>query len=232
MSPRCFLSLRLHSARATARLPDPAEHLTVSFSPIELVGALAAVLGLATVFPQLLRVLRDGHAEGVAVWTWLVWLVSDAGWVGYGVRTQALSPTVANLVAFTATAVLVWHLLRRRWPLPAVWGMLIVPPAALYAVVVWAPDWVGSVLLTALIVSRGPQIAASWRSFRAGAFTNVSWTTWALSFASSAGWIWYSTETGRWLAVLYAILSGAAGLLILTLEVAARRRHLRSEACR
>lgn len=187
----------------------------------EIIGLTAGLLGLAVSVPQLLKVRASGRSDGVSVVTWVVSLISYSAWFGYGLRTDSISQLFTNFVAAVLTLTLVRELLRERtlqWVTASI-GMVLVP-AGLQLV----PMRLLELLLTSFLLSRIPQLLASWGNWRHARISQVSIGTWVLASLGGPLWFTYALLDGRTLVMFTSSFMFLTGAMIIALELSARRR--------
>ena len=66
---------------------------------LELVGALAAALSVAVSIPQLVRVVRAKHANGVSATAWSLMLAAAVCWASYGLLAGLPAEVGCNVAA-------------------------------------------------------------------------------------------------------------------------------------
>jgi MtN3 and saliva related transmembrane protein len=64
-------------------------------APVELLGLSAAIIGMATYFPQLFRVLKTKHTKDISLSTYLLLDLVTTMWLVYGILTHDV-PLIIN----------------------------------------------------------------------------------------------------------------------------------------
>ncbi len=188
-------------------------------------SALLAVSAL----PQLARIVRERHADGVSVSTWLVTLAAIVSWMWYGVHTGSMPQLPGNAVAgVTAAAIvgLAWRIRGRgHW---STWAPILATIVGVSAISAGGgADWSAGLGIGLGIVGRVPQTVDSWRSMRKGARTTVSVPTWLMIAVGQGLWLVYGLLYWDvpviWVNVI--IGSGAVGIVILEMIRPDRRPY-------
>ena len=71
---------------------------------IEAVGAAAGLCSMASFAPQLVKIWREKHAQGVSLRAYFVMLAGFSLWVGYGLLLHSWPITVSNAVNLAMAA--------------------------------------------------------------------------------------------------------------------------------
>lgn len=66
---------------------------------LELIGAVAAVASVSVAIPQLLKVIRSRHANGVSATAWSLMLASALCWASYGILVGLPAEVGCNVAA-------------------------------------------------------------------------------------------------------------------------------------
>lgn len=188
----------------------------------------SALLAVSAV-PQLARIVRERHADGVSVSTWLVTLAAIVSWMWYGVHTGSIPQLPGNAVAGATAAGIVglaWRIQgRKRW---STWTPILATIAVISLVLaVGGADWSAGLGIGLAIIGRVPQTVDSWRSMRRRARTTVSVPTWLMIAAGQGLWLVYGLLQWDipviWVNVI--IGSGAVGIVILEMIRPDRRPY-------
>ena len=75
--------------------PTPGSHAPVV---VQAVGAAAGLFSMASFTPQLVKIWREKHAQGVSLRTYLVMVAGFVLWVIYGVLLHSWPITLSNAV--------------------------------------------------------------------------------------------------------------------------------------
>lgn len=179
----------------------------------------SGLLAVAAV-PQLLRIVRERHADGVSVSTWLVTLAAIVSWMWYGVHTGSMPQLPGNAVATLTAAgivVLSWRL-RGRGKL-ATWAPIVVLVCLLSTVLAFGgPGWSAAFGIGLAVIGRLPQTIESWRSMRLRARTTVSVPTWLLITIGQGLWLVYGLLYWDVPVIWVNIVVGLGALVIVVLE--------------
>jgi len=163
-----------------------------SVSLVDVIGWSATCVGALLALPQLLRLLRTGHLEGVSLFAWRAVLVLNIIWMVHGIRIGQPPQIVTNVIALCITLpilVVLSRSLGRSLP------MVLAPSLAAAAVVVGIDYFLGSLAfgIAAIIpgmfsnagqsveLVRSPEVQGVAPLFLIMAVLNqVLWLTWAL----------------------------------------------------
>lgn len=161
---------------------------------VEWLAYAGSVLMTSMSLPQIARILRDRSAEGVSLLTWLIFALSGASWLAYGLLLAAPGIIVGNIPFIATTVPVVMLLLRRqrRWS----WAPAVVAPVAGVAAVVMLLLQLPSAIPGAIGVACGllttvPQLLESVRRRRADLASEVAMGTLVLLLAGQCLWLSY-----------------------------------------
>jgi uncharacterized protein with PQ loop repeat len=193
-----------------------------------LLGYLGAALGVAMVVPQIARVLRRPELAGVSPLTWGMTATCCTLWFMYGLRANqpVQLPGNAFLIAGAVAVCLYAQSHNSQTRRAAALGAAI-----LVAVLIslWVPSAAIGYLAFALgLFSVWPQVFASVKTFRVGATSGVSTSTYGLKFVSQLCWLLFAIGTHDRAVTIAATVALAAAALVVTLEVSARSSSFRS----
>ena len=189
-------------------------------SPAEFVGFAAGTLGMVQAYPQVRRVRSLGHGLGVSLAMWVLTIVVNAVWCGYGIRTGSPSVTITNIVAAALSGSVVVQLTGSG---ARTWLQLTVFASVITALAMVLPMGIVSSILVALTASRVPQLLQSYRNFRAGMSSAVSLGSLTVAVLSLLGWSVFAVLESRGLMIITASIGLAINIGIVALELAARR---------
>lgn len=189
----------------------------------ESLGVIAGVLGIFVFIPQMGRVIKHKSQVGVSLGTWLLILLSTVGWTVFGWRYFSWSQILTNWVSVVLALTLCYVLMRERYTFITRLLVLagVVVPTAL--VVGFGPEWLMAITLCLPLLSRFPQAAESFHSWRRVRSTMVSLTTYWLSTASSTLWVVYGILTDRPVLVWFSLFIVLLNITIVLFEILAQR---------
>lgn len=189
----------------------------------ELLGWIGGLLVVVRLLPQPWHTWRTGAVHGVSGTALANNLVSDVGWTAFGVAT-GLTPLWVAAGATVAVDVVALVVARRAvgtraLALAGAWA-----GALAAAWVVGGPVVFGTALGLATAVCHAPQVVTALRSTD---LSGLHPATWWLALADAALWGGYGLATGELGVVVYGIVLGTAGTIVLTrLAVTRRATHL------
>lgn len=160
---------------------------------------MGGTLGIVQGIPQVVRIVRLGHGEGLSWASRLMMLSSSMAWMSYGIRVESPSIIVTNLICLLLEVLVVFMLagvsLSSVASSVAILGASLAVPLALPLAVV-------SVVMFAFTTSRVPQIVTSYRSRREGLQQSaVSMGSLATSIVSLLCWMTFSVLSHRYLLI-------------------------------
>lgn len=179
----------------------------------ETCGFAAGTIGVLQGLPQVMRIRRLGHAEGLELSTWLLMCVQFSAWAGYGVAIHSPAIWVTNLLTLVTTAMVVFGIRGRSLSSLA---MVVALGAAGFGFVTFAPVWLSNIALTAFTASRLPQLIRTFINRNRTSATAVSISSLALTIASCLLWMAYSV---LYVNVLTIITTSVALFVILATAV-------------
>jgi uncharacterized protein with PQ loop repeat len=158
-------------------------------------GAIATVLAVCFLLPQLARLRRTRDALGVSATTAAVGLVTTVAWVAYGVATTSWAVTVPSAIGALQYLVLLAYIQRSGRPIVASvgWGLLwalvlLNAGAGSAASGRGALAGLGAALAASAVIQYAPAVREAYRS---KATTGISRSTWLLVGANGVTWMLY-----------------------------------------
>lgn len=177
-------------------------------SLVAIVGLAACAAFVAELAPQPLRIWRTRSLDGISATGSGITLVTEVGWLIYGVHGGFV---VVTLTALLAGTLKLWQfsLTRPHWTarnlrLVAGWAVAIAVGAV--------SGTLGFVLVGGLLLGLGPQALAVVRS---PSIAGVSPWRWWLALCSGSLWVAYGLLSGAWAVAA----TGAAGLALAALAL-------------
>lgn len=158
----------------------------------EITGLAASVFIFAISLPQLVKIIKSRSVQGVSATTWSLTLMTYAVWFGYSPRLEAVAVGVNNLLAGVITGVLLGYIFYVKT------GSKV--KATIFSSVIfllgasigyYIPELIVQILLFASAFMRAPQAIESYKNWKHKKSTQVSLTTWVISTAGSAFWVFY-----------------------------------------
>jgi uncharacterized protein with PQ loop repeat len=185
-------------------------------------GYLGAALGVVMVVPQIVRIVRHPRLAGVSVVTWSVTVVTCLLWLSYGARTGQLPQIPGNvlLIAGAVTIVLIVPSARSR-----TWRAIVLGSVTAVAVGVSfaLPAHDGGYLAFSIgLFASLPQLADTVRTWRMGATSAVSVSSWSLKIASQTAWLLYGIGVSDRPVLISACVTLSTATLLVFLEMNAR----------
>ncbi len=180
-------------------------------------GYTGAALGVCMVVPQILRTIRHPRLGGVSPLSWSLGALACTAWLTYGLRT-ATWPQVPGNVLLVAGAVAIVLLVPSALS-PGQRGLRLAAAGAVLvtAACLMPAHEVGYLAFAIGLLSTWPQVFDSIGTWRSGAPSGVSVTTWVVKIGSQTCWLSYALLAGDVPVVISAMvaLSTACSLVVL-----------------
>lgn len=182
----------------------------------EVFGFLGGALGVVVALPQALRIRKLGHGQGVSLVMWLITLVVNASWLGYGIILQSPSLVISNIIGFATSSLVVAALLNRGW---MTWPAMYLAGGLWLLLELQFSINAITAFLIALTLYRLPQLIKSVKNLRLGLESAVSMKSLFVSLSALTCWMIYSVASGRPQLVLTTSSALVMTLAITTLEI-------------
>jgi uncharacterized protein with PQ loop repeat len=186
------------------------------------VGYLGSALGVAMVMPQIARIVRHPKLAGISPMTWAITTVSCLLWLTYGARTDQIPQVPGNALLISGAAaivLLVPSTRSRAWRA----GVLGGSAAALVSVALVMPAHdVGYLAFSIGLFGAIPQLIDSVHTWRLGATSGVSVSSWSLKLASQVAWFCYGIGVGDRPVMISTCVNVSSAALLIALERSAR----------
>ena len=187
-----------------------------------LVGIVATAVTFVQILPQIVRLIRTGHVEGVSP----AWAAGGAtinlGWLAYVIEGRFWVTIPSIIVAIISFVLALYLLYRNGASIRA--GLLMSGAIALGCVVIQqAAGWtvLGTVLGLSNGLYLGPSVVAAWRSHTP---VGVSPWTWMLTVLEGVKWGLYGVLVEAVPIMVYGSTAILLALLVLLRLWAARDR--------
>lgn len=171
-------------------------------------GWLAAIAFVARLVPQPVKLWRTGLPTGVSMLAVLSGVVTDVGWILYGVTSDHVQIWLVSVVALVPgiwTAVLMWpHRTRAALIGASLWLVLVVATLPLGAI--------GSVLAVSVVVNHGPQV---WKVLRESDLSGIAVGTWGLAIVDATLWGSFGVLEGDRALIGYGVVLLACAIIVL-----------------
>lgn len=170
----------------------------------ELCGFVGGAIGIGTAIPQVIRIRKLGHTNGLALSPWLLMLIQFAAWTGFGIKTASPSILIANVLTFFTTALVVTAILDNSFK---TWGSILLGGIAIALFVLFGIDWFTNIVLIALTGSRLPQLIKTWINRKSTTATAVSVSSLVVALTSMAFWMAFAILTENKLIIVTTIVA-------------------------
>ena len=187
----------------------------------EICGFIGGTIGIATALPQVMRIRRLGHAEGLALSPWLLMLLQFAAWTAFGLKVLSPSILVANFLTFFTTALVVVAIKGNN---PKNWATIVAGGLATGLFVFYGPGVVVDWALIILTGSRLPQLIRTWFNRSTAKVTAVSIPSLLVALTSMCFWMAFAILTENHLVVVTTSVAIAITLLTALVELNIAKR--------
>lgn len=117
-------------------------------TPIDLLGWVAAALGMASTLPQLMRLFRVRCTQGLSLSLFQLNAAASAAWAFHGFMVRQPQLQVPNLVVLVLSLAVVVMITRDR--AQSFWAQQLIPAAVVAALIV-VDVWLGPVIFGVLV---------------------------------------------------------------------------------
>jgi len=151
-------------------------------------GALGTIMGI----PQVLRIRKIGHSEGVALLPWLLLCITYSAWFTYGVQLLSPALIISNLLTYIVGAFVITAIRGNKFSSYAIMAAI---SAVTVLFVTTAPEALVQALLIVMTFSRLPQLLVSWKNRNRNEATAISLGSLLISLTGAMLWMAYSFLT-------------------------------------
>ena len=190
----------------------------------ELCGFAGGTLGTVVAVPQVVRIRRLGHSDGVSLLPYLLLCITYSAWFTYGVMLSSPSLVVSNIFTYVTGALVI---LAIRGNKPTSYAIMAAISAVTVTFVLLSPDVVVKGLLVALTFARLPQLFVSWKNRNRDQATAVSLGSLLVALTGASLWMGYSFLTEHPFFILTTSIAIALSLTTFLVEL---RISLRSKS--
>jgi uncharacterized protein with PQ loop repeat len=181
----------------------------------EICGFIGGTIGIAQGLPQVIRIRRLGHSNGVVLSPWILMCFMFAAWVGFGLKTASPAIWVTNALTFVTTSMVVFAI---RGKVVSTSGLLLAIAAGASAFVFFGPEAIANAVLVALTGSRIPQLIKTWLNRKSVVVTAVSVPALTIAMASISFWMAYAILRENALVIATSCIAISVSLATAILE--------------
>ncbi len=203
------------SMTATVHLAPPAHPAVPAVA--DAFGWVAGAIGIATGWPQVLRLWVGRRHEGLSLTANVLGVLYATAWLLYGVANHSTVQVVTNILGVTGlAAILAGHLVLARSSLRQWLPLLVVGLVVLGLVFSLGARPLGITASIATISGVAPQVVVLARARRLGISDNagVSRTRWRLSCVANLLWVSYGLIVGDPVIIVNSAVIAAFGAAI------------------
>jgi uncharacterized protein with PQ loop repeat len=187
----------------------------------EVCGFIGGAIGIATALPQVFKIRKLGHADGLALSPWILMIIQFAAWTAFGMKVSSPSIMYANIFTFFTTALVVVAIVGNS---VRNWIFIVAGGLAIGVFVLYGPGVVVDWTMICLTASRLPQLIVTWINRASVKPTAVSIPSLAVALTSMAFWMAFALLTQNSLVTTTTAVAIAITLLTALLEVNISRR--------
>ncbi|MFM2352324.1 MAG: hypothetical protein RL096_805 [Actinomycetota bacterium] len=190
----------------------------------EISGFIGGTIGIAQGIPQVLRIRRLGHADGVSLSPWILLCAQFAAWFGFGIKVGSPAIYVSNFLTLI-TSLLVVIAIRGKTisSIALIFGL----GAMAATFVILGPAPLVDVVMVLFTASRVPQLIRTWRNRNRVQVTAVSISALSISLISLFFWLMFALLTANGLVIFTTCLAATVIVATAALE---RRISARAKA--
>lgn len=181
----------------------------------EISGFIGGTIGIAQGLPQVRRIRRLGHSDGVALSPWVLLCVQFAAWFGFGIKVASPAIYITNFLTLI-TSLLVVIAIRGK-ALSSI-GMISGLGVVAAAFVIYGPGPLVDIVMVLFTASRIPQLIRTWLNRNSVQVTAVSISALVISLTSMFFWFTYAALTENSLVILTTIIAASVLLATALLE--------------
>jgi MtN3 and saliva related transmembrane protein len=72
----------------------------------DVVGYIAAVCTTISFVPQAIKCIRTRDTKNISLWMYILFVFGTACWAAYGIYSQSLQVTIANIITFILASII------------------------------------------------------------------------------------------------------------------------------
>lgn len=191
----------------------------------EIFGFIGGGVGIFFGIPQVLRIRREGHSNGINVIAWILLFCVSTSWSAYGFSISAPSVFLTNTGGALVNGSVVYALLNNRAKsIPLISALVL----CIWAAILLLPPAVVSTILVIFVFAQAPQIRDSFRSYRSKTPTVVSLPSMRVASFSMTCWGIYAVLADVPLILYTTYIALSINLTIQALEMLNRRQIARA----
>lgn len=181
----------------------------------ELCGFAGGTLGTVVAVPQVVRIRRLGHSDGVSLLPYLLLCITYSAWFTYGVILSSPSLVVSNIFTYVTGALVILAIRGNNLSSYAIMAGI---STVTVSFVLLSPDIVVKGLLVVLTFARLPQLFVSWKNRNRDEATAVSLGSLLIALTGASLWMGYSFLTEHPFFILTTSIAIALSLTTFLVE--------------
>ena len=153
---------------------------------VEIFGFLGGAIGVSAGLPQIYKILKLKHADGLNRTAWILIFTATIAWTGYGVRIDSISAITSNTVAAIINGFILFKILSH-----AIRFFIPVYAIFVFITVLTIPEIILTVILITFTFAQLPQVINSVDNYRSSRDSAVSLATLSAALLSYICWATY-----------------------------------------
>jgi uncharacterized protein with PQ loop repeat len=188
---------------------------------IELFGFLGGAIGVSAGLPQVSKILKLKHAQGLNRTSWILIFTGTIAWAAYGVRIDSISAITTNVIAGVINGFILFRILSHsiRFFIP-------IHAALIFYIVLNIPEVVLTIVLIGFTFAQFPQVLNSLNHYRTDRASAVSLATLSASLVSFTCWATYGVLSSLATVWITSSIGFTLSFFILILEAPVLRGKL------
>jgi uncharacterized protein with PQ loop repeat len=187
----------------------------------EICGFIGGTIGIATALPQVYRIRKLGHADGLALSPWILMIIQFAAWTAFGLKVASPSISISNLFTFFTTSLVVVAIVGNKF---TNWLLILAGGCAIGLFVFYGPGTLVDWTMIVLTGSRLPQLVRTWFNRASVKPTAVSLPSLLVALTSMAFWVAFAILTENSLVITTTSVAISVTLATALLEGSMAKR--------
>lgn len=72
----------------------------------DVIGTIAAVCTTISFLPQAIKCIKTRDTKNISLWMYILFVFGTACWAAYGIYSQSLQVTIANIITFVLASII------------------------------------------------------------------------------------------------------------------------------
>ena len=188
---------------------------------VEILGFLGGAIGVSAGLPQVYKILKLKHTDGLNRTAWSLILTASTAWAAYGVRIDSISAITCNLIAAVINSFIVFKIISHR-----IRFFIPLYSALVFYSVLNIPEVLLTFILIGFTFAQLPQVINSIDNYRTAKNSAVSLATIIAALVSYLCWATYGVLLDLTTVWLTSAIGFTLSFLILLFEAPSLRGRL------